>query len=834
MSTKDPRATILVRERVNTQLASTITVPINIISAPMGFGKTTAVQTFLNENTYPYIWVTMTEALKIAPSKYFWLLLVRELSKIDKKFADILQNLGFPEDSVQIIRIIDRLQDLSYQNDFFWIIDDFYLIENAEIDFFLERLAFAQIPWLHILIITRHLPALPITEFTMKGICSIISSQDLSFTEQEIQEYLALIDMHVGKQVLEQIYSYSNGWITAIYVMVTSYLHNGYLDLDHSVHAMLETAFYSGYDEQIKTTMLKLSVFESFSVAQAKYVLEDQNLPFVLDFLCQQNAFISHNISGIYKFHQIFHDFLNEECQKSDIDLQRIICRAGNWYSQHGDHAQAFKFWLMAKDYEHIFEELECSNISNISSINQKLLSQIFNYTDQTLRYKYPLSTLKYIFFYVLHVDKQMGIRLLKEAMEYFETHSLPDYSCERILAEGYIIYTSIAFNDYNQIIKHSQKALELLNGKTSLIRTPHSVLTYGLPHFTYAYYHTPGDFWNMTRTLLDGFGAHVKATGGCGAGFEYISRAEYALETGDYENVETNAKKAIYKADLYDQTCIIVCAQMTLGRLYLFQNRIDEYQKIVSQLLLSAKTEQNTLNLNCIDNALGYLAACNGDIRLIPSWLKTGNMTSCTTNYHGSAFNYIIYGKAVYLSGNYVKLEILTESFNDYFSYFNNQLGFIHNHIHNALAKYHLYGSNIGVKELDKALIIGEKDHIIMPFIENGAYLLPMLTSGLSRVSSEYIETIVNYIKNNDTVGLNDITSSHKGFCQLSERETEILDFLSHGMSRKIIADKLYISENTVKRHIQNIYQKLDVNNKTLAIKKFSEMQKDISNKNK
>ena len=208
--------------------------------------------------------------------------------------------------------------------------------------------------------------------------------------------------------------------------------------------------------------------------------------------------------------------------------------------------------------------------------------------------------------------------------------------------------------------------------------------------------------------------------------------------------------------------------------------------------------------------------------------------MTSCTTNYHGSAFNYIIYGKAVYLSGNYVKLEILTESFNDYFSYFNNQLGFIHNHIHNALAKYHLYGSNIGVKELDKALIIGEKDHIIMPFIENGAYLLPMLTSGLSRVSSEYIETIVNYIKNNDTVGLNDITSSHKGFCQLSERETEILDFLSHGMSRKIIADKLYISENTVKRHIQNIYQKLDVNNKTLAIKKFSEMQKDISNKNK
>jgi hypothetical protein len=63
---------------------------------------------------------------------------------------------------------------------------------------------------------------------------------------------------------------------------------------------------------------------------------------------------------------------------------------------------------------------------------------------------------------------------------------------------------------------------------------------------------------------------------------------------------------------------------------------------------------------------------------------------------YQGMAFNYIVYGKAVVLTKNYVKLEMLTESFEEYFSVFSNQLGFIHNSIFKAVAKYNLYGIRI------------------------------------------------------------------------------------------------------------------------------------------
>ncbi|KXK47128.1 MAG: LuxR family transcriptional regulator [Bacteroidetes bacterium OLB10] len=49
----------------------------------------------------------------------------------------------------------------------------------------------------------------------------------------------------------------------------------------------------------------------------------------------------------------------------------------------------------------------------------------------------------------------------------------------------------------------------------------------------------------------------------------------------------------------------------------------------------------------------------------------------------------------------------------------------------------------------------------------------------------------------------------------ELSKRETEILEQISTGLTNKIIAERLFISPFTVKRHIENIYQKLQAHNR-------------------
>lgn len=53
-----------------------------------------------------------------------------------------------------------------------------------------------------------------------------------------------------------------------------------------------------------------------------------------------------------------------------------------------------------------------------------------------------------------------------------------------------------------------------------------------------------------------------------------------------------------------------------------------------------------------------------------------------------------------------------------------------------------------------------------------------------------------------------------------LSKREIEILEQLSRGLTYNLIADNLFISSGTVRKHIENVYRKLQVNNKVEALK--------------
>jgi len=67
---------------------------------------------------------------------------------------------------------------------------------------------------------------------------------------------------------------------------------------------------------------------------------------------------------------------------------------------------------------------------------------------------------------------------------------------------------------------------------------------------------------------------------------------------------------------------------------------------------------------------------------------------------------------------------------------------------------------------------------------------------------------------------GFTDLSSSQtKAKRSLTEREIELLQLVAEGMANKAIAQRLFISENTVKYHMKKIMQKLDVQNRTEAV---------------
>lgn len=83
----------------------------------------------------------------------------------------------------------------------------------------------------------------------------------------------------------------------------------------------------------------------------------------------------------------------------------------------------------------------------------------------------------------------------------------------------------------------------------------------------------------------------------------------------------------------------------------------------------------------------------------------------------------------------------------------------------------------------------------------------------GGSPMSSHIARKIVNSFHTSD---------NNPELEKLSVREKEILDLLSKGYRYKEIADQLFLSTETVRTHIRNIYEKLQVNSKTEAINKM------------
>jgi len=103
-------------------------------------------------------------------------------------------------------------------------------------------------------------------------------------------------------------------------------------------------------------------------------------------------------------------------------------------------------------------------------------------------------------------------------------------------------------------------------------------------------------------------------------------------------------------------------------------------------------------------------------------------------------------------------------------------------------------------LKEIDPKKL----HHCIIEVINGGAPMSPS-------IALKALKLLRNPISNRPSTTEETIT--------LSKRETEILEQLSKGLNYNIIADNLFISAGTVRKHIENIYKKLQVHNKLEAV---------------
>lgn len=98
---------------------------------------------------------------------------------------------------------------------------------------------------------------------------------------------------------------------------------------------------------------------------------------------------------------------------------------------------------------------------------------------------------------------------------------------------------------------------------------------------------------------------------------------------------------------------------------------------------------------------------------------------------------------------------------------------------------------------------------------LQNG--ILQVMDGGAAMTPSIAAKTLV-LLRNPERITSDKVQQED---ISLSKRETEILEQLSKGLNYQLIAENLFISPPTVRKHIENIYKKLQVHNKMEAVQK-------------
>lgn len=114
----------------------------------------------------------------------------------------------------------------------------------------------------------------------------------------------------------------------------------------------------------------------------------------------------------------------------------------------------------------------------------------------------------------------------------------------------------------------------------------------------------------------------------------------------------------------------------------------------------------------------------------------------------------------------------------------------------------------------LDRAKNVKPSGYIVKPF--NERTLLASLEIAISNHATE---------KNHDLPKLSIEKMNRHLLSPLSDREFEIVQLVYDGMRNTQIAEKIFVTVNTVKTHLKNIYLKLDANTRLQVIQKLREL---------
>lgn len=353
------------RPRLTGRLDMGLQRKLTLISAPAGFGKTTLAAEWLNETPHPVTWFSLDETDN-DPAR-FLTYFVAALQKVNPAIGTATQAmLQAPQPPAPEVLLTALINDIAATPaPFVLVIDDYHAIQTLTIHqhliFLLDHLP-AQ---MHIVLISREDPPFPLSRLRARGQMTDIRQADLRFTEEETRDFAQrVMQVALTTDDITTLHACTEGWVTGLQFAALSMQH------DSDVHRLLQSLtgdnryildylmdeVFQRQPVEVQDFLLKTSVLERFSAPLCDAVTGQKESDVILLALERSNLFIVSldEVRQWYRYHHLFSDLLRRRLEAASTDRATIVAlhrKASQWYAANGFPADALHHALHGADW---------------------------------------------------------------------------------------------------------------------------------------------------------------------------------------------------------------------------------------------------------------------------------------------------------------------------------------------------------------------------------------------------------------------------------------------------------------------------------------------------
>ena len=361
-----PRTHLVPRSRLTEQLQQGVERPLTLVSAPAGFGKTTLLSQWLAESgmpVAPVAWLSL-EPEDNDPTR-FLSYLIAALQTLDAHIGTTaLALLHTPQPAPPETVLAMLTNDLVSRDagDFVLVLDDYHVITADSIHrgmtFLLEHLP----PQMHLILVTRADPPLPLARPRAGGHLAELRAADLRFGTTEVSAFLQdVMGLALSPEAIATLERRTEGWIAGLQLAALSL--QGKADVSEFLASFtgshrfvldyLSDEVLARQTAPVQQFLLHTCILERLSGPLCDAVTGQEGSQAMLEALDRANLFVVSldDERGWYRYHHLFAEVLRRHLQQTEPTLLPVLHRrASAWYEQHDLPIEAVQHALAAPD----------------------------------------------------------------------------------------------------------------------------------------------------------------------------------------------------------------------------------------------------------------------------------------------------------------------------------------------------------------------------------------------------------------------------------------------------------------------------------------------------